>query len=125
MDPQGLTDTDTRFEKLFERYHQPILNYLFRLVDDFARAEELAQDTFVKAYRSLPRLTADANLPTLFVGCFDQMTYLSLHCFIFLIKKLLEFRGIPVNTKHQLGQIIGTYGKAVEACGELFSKYNI
>lgn len=42
------------YERLFERYHAPILNYLHRMVGDRALAEDLAQDSFIKAYRALP-----------------------------------------------------------------------
>lgn len=55
------SETELRFEQLFLVYQQPILNYLYRMVGDLGRAEDLAQDTFVKAYRALPRLPADAN----------------------------------------------------------------
>jgi len=54
-------NTDADFELLFREYQEPILNYLYRLVGDAARAEELAQDTFVKAYGALSRLPAEAN----------------------------------------------------------------
>jgi RNA polymerase sigma-70 factor, ECF subfamily len=47
------------FERLFERYHAPILNYLHRMVGDRALAEDLAQDAFVKAYRALPGTRPD------------------------------------------------------------------
>lgn len=47
------------FERLFERYHAPILNYLHRMVYDRAVAEDLAQDTFIKAYRALPETSPD------------------------------------------------------------------
>jgi RNA polymerase sigma-70 factor (ECF subfamily) len=47
------------FERLFERYHAPILNYLHRMVGDRPLAEDLTQDTFVKAYRSLPNTRPD------------------------------------------------------------------
>lgn len=47
------------FERLFERYHAPILNYLHRMVGDRALAEDLTQDSFVKAYRALPNTRAD------------------------------------------------------------------
>jgi RNA polymerase sigma-70 factor (ECF subfamily) len=47
------------FERLFERYHAPILNYLHRMVGDRALAEDLAQDSFVKAYRALPATKPD------------------------------------------------------------------
>ena len=52
---------DTLFEQLFEEYHKPIFNYVFRLTGERALAEELAQDVFVRAYRALGRLPADAN----------------------------------------------------------------
>src|SRR6476661_857697 len=47
------------FERLFERYHAPILNYLHRMVGDRALAEDLTQDAFVKAYRALPNTRPD------------------------------------------------------------------
>lgn len=47
------------FERLFEQYHAPILNYLHRMVGDRALAEDLAQDAFVKAYRALPSTRPD------------------------------------------------------------------
>jgi RNA polymerase sigma-70 factor (ECF subfamily) len=47
------------FERLFDRYHAPILNYLHRMVYDRATAEDLTQDTFLKAYRALPGTNAD------------------------------------------------------------------
>lgn len=54
-------EIDAVFEQLFRDYQRPILNYLYRLVGDAARAEELTQDAFVKAYRALHRLPPDAN----------------------------------------------------------------
>jgi len=47
------------FALLFEQYHAPILNYLHRMVSDRALAEDLAQDTFIKAYNALPRTKPD------------------------------------------------------------------
>ena len=55
------SELETRFERLFLAYQQPILNYLYRMVGDLSRAEDLAQETFVKAYRALARLPLDAN----------------------------------------------------------------
>jgi RNA polymerase sigma-70 factor (ECF subfamily) len=52
---------DAVFEQLFREYRQPILNYVYRLVGDAARAEELTQQAFIKAYRALPGLPDDAN----------------------------------------------------------------
>jgi RNA polymerase sigma-70 factor (ECF subfamily) len=42
------------FAVIFEEYNLQICRYLCRLVGDNALAEDLAQDTFVKAYKALP-----------------------------------------------------------------------
>ncbi len=47
------------FERLFEQYHAPVLNYLHRMVGERALAEDLTQDAFVKAYRALPSTRED------------------------------------------------------------------
>jgi RNA polymerase sigma-70 factor (ECF subfamily) len=54
-------DTDAVFEQLFRDYRQPVLTYIYRLLGERARAEELTQQAFVKAYLALPRLPAEAN----------------------------------------------------------------
>lgn len=53
------TGDDTAFAVLFEQFHAPILNYLHRMVSDRALAEDLTQDTFIKAYKALPRTKPD------------------------------------------------------------------
>lgn len=47
--------SETAFSALFERFQTPIVNYIYRLVGDWDAANDLAQDTFLKAYNSLPR----------------------------------------------------------------------
>jgi RNA polymerase sigma-70 factor (ECF subfamily) len=47
------------FARLFEQYHAPILNYVHRMVGDRAAAEDLTQDTFIKAYNALPSTRPD------------------------------------------------------------------
>jgi RNA polymerase sigma-70 factor (ECF subfamily) len=47
------------FAQLFEQYHAPILNYLHRMVNDRPLAEDLTQDTFIKAYNALGRTKPD------------------------------------------------------------------
>lgn len=56
-----LANHEARFEQLYLEYHSDIYVYLYRLVGDQKRAEDLAQDAFVKAYGALDRLPADAN----------------------------------------------------------------
>ncbi len=42
------------FDHLFARYHGPIYRHILGLVGDPAQAEDLTQDTFLKAYKALP-----------------------------------------------------------------------
>ncbi len=48
---------DTEFERLFVQYSGPIYNYALRMIGDPDRAADIAQDTFIKAYRKLDTLT--------------------------------------------------------------------
>jgi RNA polymerase sigma factor (sigma-70 family) len=49
------------FERLFSEYKTPILNYLFRLVDDPSAAEELMQEAFTRAWRARAQLVLVDN----------------------------------------------------------------
>jgi RNA polymerase sigma-70 factor, ECF subfamily len=40
------------FDNLVQRYRKDLVGYLYRMVDNHAVAEELAQETFLRAYRS-------------------------------------------------------------------------
>ena len=51
--------SDITFERLFEEYRDAIFNYVLRMVGDRDRAEDVTQDTFIKAYRKLDTLTDD------------------------------------------------------------------
>lgn len=51
---------EASFDALFEQYSTPIYNYVLRMVGDPDRAADIAQDTFVKAYRKLDSLTDEA-----------------------------------------------------------------
>lgn len=49
------------FTTLFDQYHGPITGYLYRITGDRDAADDLAQDTFIKAYHALGRTDADLN----------------------------------------------------------------
>src|SRR3954465_12975027 len=44
---------DRAFEELYNRYHRRISSYIFGMVKDHARAEDLTQDVFVSALRRM------------------------------------------------------------------------
>ncbi len=52
------------FNYLVERYHRPIINFLYRMVHTQAVAEELAQEVFLRVYRSRESYRADAKFTT-------------------------------------------------------------
>src|SRR3954452_22731746 len=44
---------DRAFETLYERYHRRIAGYIYGMVGDYGRAEDVAQDVFVSALRRM------------------------------------------------------------------------
>ena len=59
---QGISAGEALPAEIFERYHHRIVNYLHGLVRDRELANDLAQDSFLKAYRALPRTGDDLRL---------------------------------------------------------------
>src|SRR5689334_1791579 len=49
----ALNGSEAAFRQIVERYQRPVFGVIVRVVRDPARAEELAQDTFVKAFGAL------------------------------------------------------------------------
>ncbi|MFQ5697592.1 MAG: RNA polymerase sigma factor [Myxococcota bacterium] len=56
------------FDQLFRRYTPPLVNFLARMVPDRGRAEELAQETFVRIYQARDRYEARARFSTYLFG---------------------------------------------------------
>ena len=52
------------FRLIFDRYSRPVLSFIFDMVGDRALAEDLAQETFVRAYRGLSGLREETKLST-------------------------------------------------------------
>jgi RNA polymerase sigma-70 factor (ECF subfamily) len=50
--------------EVFREYQRPIYNYLLRITQNQAEAEDLTQETFVRAHRSLPSFRGEASLST-------------------------------------------------------------
>lgn len=44
------------FAELFNAVHQPVLNYVYRIVSDRQVAEDVTQDAFIRAHERLPQL---------------------------------------------------------------------
>lgn len=52
------------FEHLYLEYSDKIFSYIYLLVNDKEVAEDLTQDTFIKAYRSLDQFNGESHLFT-------------------------------------------------------------
>jgi RNA polymerase sigma-70 factor (ECF subfamily) len=52
------------FRLIFERYSRPVLGFIFDMVGDRNVAEDLAQETFVRAFRGLAALRDESKLST-------------------------------------------------------------
>jgi RNA polymerase sigma-70 factor, ECF subfamily len=73
-DWRGMTDAeimlrvrdgeDAGYDILIEKYRKSIINFMFRMVHNQAMAEELAQETFLRVYRSRQTYRAEAKFTT-------------------------------------------------------------
>ena len=50
------------FDEVVERYQSPLRRFLYGLVQDSELAADLCQETFLSAYRALPRVEGELNL---------------------------------------------------------------
>lgn len=72
---QSLSVTDLReagsqaghtsdFADVFDEFQRPIYNYLLRMIQNQAEAEDLTQETFIRVHRGLPTFRGEASLST-------------------------------------------------------------
>jgi RNA polymerase sigma-70 factor (ECF subfamily) len=59
-----LTGDETAFQELVRRYRNQITNYVYRMIDDYDRAVDLAQETFLRVYTSAERYQATYSFST-------------------------------------------------------------
>jgi RNA polymerase sigma-70 factor (ECF subfamily) len=52
------------FQELVEKYKQPVMNLLYRILPDATEAEDLAQNVFVQVYKSADRYRVAAKFST-------------------------------------------------------------
>jgi RNA polymerase sigma-70 factor, ECF subfamily len=56
------------FRLIFDRYIRPVISFIYDMIGQRDLAEELAQETFVRAYRGIPSLKDDTKLSTWLFG---------------------------------------------------------
>src|SRR3954454_18138173 len=55
---------DSAFNYLVEKFRRPMVSFMYRMVHNHAVAEELAQEVFLRVYRSRASYAADAKFTT-------------------------------------------------------------
>jgi RNA polymerase sigma-70 factor (ECF subfamily) len=58
------TDENAAFEYLATKYHRPMIAFMYRMCHNQALAEELAQEVFLRVYRSRKTYAAEAKFTT-------------------------------------------------------------
>jgi RNA polymerase sigma-70 factor, ECF subfamily len=62
------------FAELVQRYQQPVVHFCYRMAGTQPDAEELAQDSFIRVYKHLHRLTPQAKFSTFLFGIARNLT---------------------------------------------------
>ena len=52
------------FEEIYQKYHDKIFRYLYRLTDDWEDSRDLTQDVFLKVNSNLPNFKGQSSLST-------------------------------------------------------------
>lgn len=55
---------EVAFQEIVRRYRNPITNFVYRMIDDYERAVELTQETFIRVYTSASRYQANYSFST-------------------------------------------------------------
>jgi RNA polymerase sigma-70 factor (ECF subfamily) len=55
---------DSAFDYLVQKYRRPILNFMYRMAHNSAAAEDMAQEVFLRVYRSRQNYEASAKFTT-------------------------------------------------------------
>lgn len=83
------------FESLFSGFHQQLRTYLYRLLADRSDAEDLAHDTFIKAFDKIQTFKGEASFKT---WVFKIATFLA-------YDYLKKYKRWPVSVKEESKQI--------------------
>lgn len=63
------------FEKLVKRYKDRIVSYIYKYIRNFSRAEEIAQEVFIRVFRSRDRYSVKAKFSTFIYRIAMNLSY--------------------------------------------------
>ena len=76
--PRARAGDADAFRLIFEQHHLFIRKFLYGMTGDHALAEELTQETFMRAYQSLREFRGEAKLSTWLCGIARNVAFVSL-----------------------------------------------
>lgn len=97
-----LSGDTTAFAVLVNRYKNMVFTLAFRMLKNREEAEEVAQDTFVKVFRSLEKFKGDAKFSTwvyriTYNGCLDRLKKLKNEPYSVALDEFDRFGSISVD----------------------------
>ena len=60
----ALSGNENAYKRLLQKYHDPIYNFIFRMVHDRQQVEDLTQEAFIKAFASLKNFNEEYAFST-------------------------------------------------------------
>lgn len=61
---KAIDGREDSFEELVRRYQRPIINYVFRMLNNYDAALDVTQEVFIKVYNSMARYSAEYKFST-------------------------------------------------------------
>ena len=95
---------DAAFAELVEKFKQPVMNLVFRIIRDATEAEDIAQNVFVQVHKSAPRYTPTAKFST----------------WLFTIARNLCLNEIRRRSRHPADSLEGTHQESEDALSRQF-----
>ena len=102
------------FERIYDEYKTPIYNYIYHLVGNREQADDLTQDTFLKAFKALPKMDASLKLSAWLYRIATNTAYDALRR-----RKLIAWMPWQDLDREPAGNKLGLRGQALRQIVEL------
>jgi RNA polymerase sigma-70 factor (ECF subfamily) len=100
---------DAAFAELVDKYKQPVMNLVYRILRDATEAEDLAQNVFLQVYKSAHRYEVTAKFST----------------WLFTIARNLCLNEIRRRSRHPADSIEATHGEGEDQPARQFEDHKI
>lgn len=115
--------SDKVFEEMYDEYSDKIYSYIFLLVHEKGTAEDLTQDTFIKAYKYMHQFNGESHI-------FTWLIKISRHIAIDYLRKKNHFLFMPIehfqlNSLEESPQEIVLKGEKIEVLYEAIKRLKL